>query len=106
MSGAGGERGRERDGGMEERKGGLNIPIKDGARVGGRGIGLNWERYRRSPKVRIRMGKKRGGRKGGRGERRWVWKMARASANAKTDSAARKRRSVTVTGNDGLNPIR
>jgi len=49
---------------------------------------------------------KKGGRKGGRAERRWVWKMARASANAKTDRAARERRSVTVTGNDGLNPIR
>lgn len=34
-----------------------------------------------------------------------VWK-AIASAKAKTDRTARKRRSVTVTLNDGLNPIR
>jgi hypothetical protein len=40
---------------MEERKGGLDIPITDGARVGGRGIGLNWET----------MGKKKG-------EERWT----------------------------------
>lgn len=54
------------------------------------------------------MGKKGGGRKGGRAERSGysMEDMARASANAKTDRVARKRRSVTVTGNDGLNSIR
>lgn len=36
--------------------------------------------------------KKKGGRKGGRAERRWVWKMARASAKAKTDRVARKKK--------------
>ena len=81
MSGAGekeGERARKKGitGGMEERKGGLDIPIKVGARVGGRGIGPDWERYRRSPQSSNSHGKKRGGRKGGRAERRWVWKIS------------------------------
>jgi len=42
------------------------------------------------------MGKKGGGGKVDGGERRWVWKisgnMARASANAKTDGMARKKK--------------
>jgi hypothetical protein len=36
----------------------------------------------------------------------WVWKMARASAKGKPTWWLAKRRSVTVTENDGLNPIR
>jgi hypothetical protein len=35
-----------------------------------------------------------------------IRRMARASAKAKTDVVARKRRGVTVTRDDGLNPIR
>lgn len=71
MSGAGekeGERARKKGitGGMEERKGGLGIPIKVGARVGGRGIGPDWERHRRSPQRSNSHGKKRGG------EERWT----------------------------------
>jgi hypothetical protein len=56
------------------------------------------------------MGKKKGGRKGGRAEHRWgmedIRRMARASANAKTDIVARQRRGVTVTWDDALDRIR
>ena len=70
--------------GREE--GGMDIPIEGGARVGGRGRELDrgkfefpWE--------------KKGGRKGGRTERRCVWKIsARASANAKTERLAGKKK--------------
>jgi len=113
MSGAGekeGERARKKGitGGMEERKGGLDIPIKVGARVGGRGIGLDWERYRRSPQSSNSHGKKKGGgRKGGRGEGGGggkIWTGPRQTR--KPTGWLAKRRGVTVTGNDGLNSIR
>ena len=78
MSGAGereGERERERKkgitGGMEEREGGLDIPIKGGAKVGGRGDRALLGKIQAFPsKLEFAWEKKRGGRKGGRAERR------------------------------------
>lgn len=88
-----------RDGREEGRFGYTNKGRRKGGRPGDRaGLG----RTQAFPSKIEFAWEKKGGRKGGRGERRWVWKisgsMARASANAKTDRVARKRRSVTVTG--------
>jgi hypothetical protein len=109
--GPGRKREREREGkvlleGWKRGRGGLDIPIKGGARVRPGDRALLGKTQAFPSKFEFAWEKKRGGRKGGRGERRWAWKMARASAKAKTDMVARKRRSVTVTANDGLNPIR
>jgi hypothetical protein len=83
--------------GWKRGKGGLDIPIKGGRKGGRPGDKAGLGKIQGvTLKVRIRMGKKRGGRKGGRAERRWVWKisgsMAKASANAKTDRVARKKK--------------
>jgi hypothetical protein len=93
--------------GWKRGRDGLDIPIRTAQGWEAGGIGLYWERYRRSPqKLEFGMGKKRGGGKVDGLSAEWVWKMARASAKGKPTWWLAKRRSVTVTENDGLNPIR
>ena len=101
MSGAG-ERGREsakeryywRDGREEGRIGYTNKGRRKGGRPGDRaGLG----KIQAFPsKFEFAWEKKGGGRKGGRAEHRWVWKIsgsvARASANAKTERMAGKKK--------------
>ena len=103
------ERERERKGreGIEDSEGGTHGPIEGGVRVGGVGERkLDWERSTR-PSERFEFPWEK---KGGGSERRWAWKIsrsrsqvARASAKAKTERMASKRRSVTVTLCYGLN---
>ena len=109
-----GERGRERESegkelleGWKRGKGRFGY-AKNGRRKGeAGGIGLYWERYRRSPQSSNSHGKKkRGGGKvdglsaGGYGR----WPEPRQKR--KPIGWLVKRRGVTVTADDGLNPIR
>jgi hypothetical protein len=85
--------------GWKRGRDGLDIPIRTAQGWEAGGIGLYWERYRRSPqKLEFGMGKKRGGRKGGRAERRVGMEDGQSLGKGKTDMVARKKKKCDRDG--------